>query len=323
MLRVLRQAETGLKSVDPEDITDRDWKLPADTVWIDLVTPTRAEELAVEANLGVNLPTREEMAEIEVSSRLYQDKGATFMIATLLTNSEGDQPRAVPVTFVLAQNRLITIRYDEPRAFSAFIAQVERTPDHEDTGVHVFLELIDAIVDRISDVLEGLSSQVEEISALIFGANRTGQLESILTRLGRVNMVMGKGRESLVSLARLLSFAALADEVQEKHECQEHLQSLQHDVQSLMDHVAYQNGNVTFLLDAALGFIGIEQNSISKIFSVASVLFLPATLIAGIYGMNFEHIPELHWLWGYPAAIGAMLVVMVAPLIWMRRRGWL
>ncbi len=323
MLRVLRQAEPGLKPVDPEDITDRDWRMPPDAVWIDLVSPTRAEELAMEASLGVNLPTREEMAEIEVSSRLYQEAGATFMIATLLTNSEGDQPRAVPVTFVLVQNRLVTIRYDEPRAFAAYAAQVERQPNAEDAGVHVFLELIDAIVDRISDVLETTSAQVEEISDSIFADKRTGKLEAILTRLGRVNGVMSKGRESLVSLARLLSFAALAGEVQSAHDCQEHLSSLQHDVQSLTDHVAYQNSNVTFLLDAALGFIGIEQNSISKIFSVVSVLFLPATLIAGIYGMNFEHMPELHVVWAYPVAIGAMAVVMLTPLIWMRRRGWL
>jgi magnesium transporter len=323
MLRVLRQSETGLRQVDPEDISDRDWQMPPDTVWIDLTHPNRPEELAMEAALGVNLPTREEMAEIEVSSRLYQDHGATFMIATLLTNAEGEQPRAVPVTFVLVKDKLVTIRYDEPRAFSAFAAQIERQPTPEHSGVHVFLGLIDAIVDRISDVLEHASEEVEEISRTIFDAQRKGRLEQILNRLGRVNMVMAKGRESLVSLARLTSFAALADEIEANKECQEHLTSLKSDVQSLTDHVAYQSGNITFLLDAALGFIGIEQNSLSKIFSVASVVFLPATLLAGIYGMNFEHMPELHEAWAYPLVLVAMVVVMVGPLIWMRRRGWL
>ena len=322
MLRVLRQSEGGLRTVESEDITDRDWVMPPDAVWIDLASPTRAEELAMEAALGVNLPTREEMAEIEVSSRLYQDHGATFMIATLLTNSE-TEPRAVPVTFVLAANRLVTIRYDEPRAFSAFVAQVERQPNPEHSGVHVFLGLMDAIIDRISDVLEHASEEVEQISRTIFDPQRKGKLEVILNRLGRANMIMAKGRESLVTLARLSSFAGLADEIEHSHDCQEHLSSLKSDVQSLTDHVAYQSGNITFLLDAALGFIGIEQNSISKIFSIASVVFLPATLLAGIYGMNFEHMPELRVAIAYPMALVAMLVVMVAPVIWMRRRGWL
>ena len=322
MLKVLRQSDNGLRAVEPEDITDRDWVMPPDTVWIDLSHPTRAEELAMEAALGVNLPTREEMAEIEVSSRLYQDKGATFMIATLLTNSEED-PRAVPVTFVLVRDQLVTIRYDEPRAFSAFISQMERQPNPEHSGAHVFMGLLEAIIDRISDVLEHASEEVEEISRTIFDPQRKGRLESILNRLGRVNMIMAKGRESLVTLARLASFAALADQIEASKDCQEHLGSIKSDIQSLTDHVAYQSGNITFLLDAALGFIGIEQNSLSKIFSVASVVFLPATLLAGIYGMNFDHMPELHQAIAYPLVLATMVVVMIGPLIWMKRRGWL
>jgi magnesium transporter len=323
MLRVLRQSEIGLRAVDTEDLSDRDWRMPADAVWIDLANPTRPEELAMESALGVNLPTREEMAEIEVSSRLYQERDATFMIATLLTNADTDRARAVPVTFVLVSDKLVTIRYDEPRAFAAFMAQLERQPNPEHSGVHVFLGLLDAIIDRISDVLEHASEEVEEISRTIFDPQRKGNLERILNRLGRVNMLMAKGRESLVSLARLTSFAALADQIEHSQECQDHLGTLKSDIQSLTDHVTYQGGNITFLLDAALGFIGIEQNSLSKVFSVASVVFLPATLLAGIYGMNFEHMPELRQPVAYPLALVAMLTVMVAPVVWMRRRGWL
>jgi magnesium transporter len=323
MLRVLRQSEVGVRPVAAQTIVDGEWTMPADAVWIDLASPSRQEELAMEAALGVNLPTRDEMAEIEVSSRLYQEHGATFMIATLLTNTEEDEPRAVPVTFVLVGGRLVTIRYDEPRAFAAFMAQVERQPNPESSGVHVFLGLLDAIIDRISDVLEHASEEVEQIARAIFHPRRKGNLESILHRLGRANMVMAKGRESLVTLARVTSFAALADEIETDRECKDHLTSLRSDVTSLTDHVAYQSGNITFLLDAALGFIGIEQNSLSKIFSVASVVFLPATLLAGVYGMNFEHMPELREPWAYPAVLVAMVVVMVVPVLWMRRRGWL
>lgn len=323
MLRVLSKSDYKVRTIDPEEITDRDWRLPADAVWIDLVSPSRAEELVMEAALGVNLPTREEMAEIEVSSRLYQDKGATFMIATLLANADGDQPKAVPVTFVIVSDHLVTIRYDEPRAFVAFASSVERQPDLAENGADAFVGLLDAIVDRISEVLEGASAEVESISGAIFSKHRVGALEDILERLGRVNMLAGKARESLVSLSRLLSYAALAPEMAAHKDCQDHLASLQHDVQSLTDHVGYQTSTVGFLLDAALGFIGIEQNSISKIFSVVSVLFLPATLIAGIYGMNFENIPELKQPLGYFFAIGAILLVMIIPLVWMRRRRWI
>jgi len=319
MLRVLRQGAPGF---EPGGHTP-DWRLPADAVWIELVDPTRAEEVAVEQSIGLLLPTREEMAEIEASSRLYQEDGGTFMTATILVNAEGELPTAAPVTFVLAGDKLVTIRYVEPRAFSVFAAQAERQPSLCPHGPQTFLGLLDAVVDRTADILERTASEVETQSRAIFVRPRGVAFEKILSRLGRAQNVYAKARDSLVSLARLLSFASLAEQFEGDRELRDHLKSLQRDVQSITDHSSYLSGNITFLLDAALGFINIEQNQIFKIFSVFSVVFLPPTLIAGIYGMNFLHMPELSWKEGYPMALGLMLVAALAPLIWFRRKGWL
>jgi magnesium transporter len=319
MLKVLRTSVPGLQvAEDVEGLT-----LGDDVVWIDLAHPTRQEELAVERALGVELPTREEMAEIEPSSRLYQDGDATVLIATIVTNSDSGQPVTSPVTFVLTGHRLVTIRYAEPRAFAVYAAQLERQPETSGRGVHVFLELLDAVVDRLADILERTSDEVEATSQDVFSGRRNSSFETIIDRLGRSQVVDSKVRDSLVSLARMISFGSLADQIEADQDCVDHLNSLHRDVISLTDHCTYQSGNITFLLDAALGLINIEQNAILKRFSVFSIAFIPPTLIAGIYGMNFEHMPELKWMAGYPWALILMAIGMLGPLLFFRWRRWL
>ncbi len=319
MLLILRRDGTAIEPVE----ADRDWRLPDDAVWVDLVQPTREEELAIEAAVGLELPTREEMAEIEISSRLYQENAATFMIATLLCGADELSPVLGPVTFVLAGERLITIRYVEPRVFAAFAAQSVRQPGLRRNGVSMFLGLLEAVVDRAADRLEHLSAEVERIAATIFRQERGANFKPILNRLAQCQSVNGKGRESLVSLSRLISFAMLASQIEQNREVRDELRSLQRDVQSLTEHASYVSGNLSFLLDAALGFINIEQNEITKIFSIAAVVFLPPTLIAGWYGMNFKHMPELGWPIAYPLTVLAMLLSAILPIWWFRRKGWL
>lgn len=318
MLRVLHSDGGGLKSVDPAD-----WALTDSVAWIDLVSPSRDEELAAERALGVQLPTREEMAEIEVSSRLYREDGATFMTAFVLVGADGEDPALAPITFVLAKGRLATVRYVEPRAFIAFAAQAERDADFCAGGVDAFLSLIDALVDRLADILEKTSAEVEEISAAIFNPARTGGFKPLLRRLGRGQSITAKARGSLVSLARLVSFASLSDEIAAGDDHRGRLRSLQRDVQSLTDHSAYLTENITFLLDSAVGLINTDQNEIMKVFSVWAVVLMPPTLIGSIYGMNFHHMPELRSVIGYPMALLAMALSMLGPLWWLRRKGWL
>ena len=315
MLNVLRRGSHGFEKPAPAP----GWAPPEDAIWIDLVAPTREEEVAVEQALGLDLPTREEMAEIEPSSRLYQDNGATFMTASLLARRE-DRRADSPVTFVLAKGLLVTLRYDELRAFQLFS---ERAANLEArTGTTVLFGLLDAVIERLADLLEHSGQEVEAVSEAIFRRPKGAQFEALLTDLARAQSLTSLARTSLVSLARVFSFAALAHEITEDHECQAHLRTLQRDNQSLTEHAGAQSGHIQFLLDAALGLINIEQNGIIKFFSVAAVILMPPTLVASIYGMNFHHMPELDWPFGYPMALSFMLLSGLLPYLYFKRRGW-
>jgi magnesium transporter len=319
MLRLLRRHQARLEPVE----AGQGWALPADIVWLDMANPTRDEELAVEAALGLLLPTQHDMQEIETSSRLYQEHGATFLTAVVLAHAK-ENPVLVPVTFVLFQERLVTIRYDQPSAFELYSSQLVHEPEACEDGADVFLGLLGAIVDRVADILEETSAEVENVSQEIFRRpGKTEAFSALLSRLGRAQSVDAKARASLISLTRILGYSSVAEVFAGERDQKGRLRSLQRDVQSLADHGGRLSGDITFLLDAALGLINVEQNAIIKIFSVASVVFLPPTLVASIYGMNFRHMPELDWLAGYPFAIGLMVVSMLIPLWWFRRKGWL
>jgi magnesium transporter len=319
MLQILRRDGTSLETIQAAP----GWRMPEDAVWVELVDPTRSEELAVESAVGLELPTREEMHEIEASSRLYQEHSATFLIAMVLYGTDTERPMLGPVTFVLAGERLITIRYVQPRVFAAFQAKALRQPDLKRHGVALFLGLLEAIVDRTADYLERVAGEVDLINQDIFQQAQRASFRPILNRLAKCQSGNGKGRESLVSLSRVISFAMLAGQIADNRDARDELRSLQRDVQSLTEHASYVSGNLSFLLDAALGFINIEQNEIAKIFSIASVVFLPPAVIAGWFGMNFKHMPELDLPWAYPVALLAMLLSAIAPLWWVKRKGWL
>lgn len=325
MLRVYTLANARFEPIDPSAGAP----FPPDTVWIDLFNPTQDEEHFSEKQLGIFLPTREEMQEIEASSRLYQEDGAMFMTASVLYATETDAPGTAPITFVLKGQTLITIRYAEPKSFAGFIAHAERQPMLCPTGSATLIGLLEAIVDRTADILERVASEVDALSQRIFKVHEAvhkrttnEELEANLKLIGRSQNLVSKVRESLVSLARLLSFLSVGDATKDKA-FRTHLKSLSRDVLSLTDHATYLGSNITFLLDASMGMINIEQNAIIKIFSVAAVVFLPPTLVASIYGMNFTNMPELQWLFGYPWAIALMILSAVLPYLWFKQKGWL
>jgi magnesium transporter len=304
-----------------------DEPLPAETVWIDLVGPTPDEERRVEALLGVEVPTREEMQEIEVSSRLYQENGVLYMTATVLCKSQSERPEATAVSFILAGDRLVTVRYAEPQPFTLFSARCQRAPGAYARGDTVLAGLLDALIDRIADVLEHIGLEVDDISHEIFEhSSKTGRgdFQDILRRLGLRGDLTSKVRESLVGVGRLLIFLSQASTAQKiGKDLRNRLRTMSRDVRSLTDHASFLSGKINFLLDATLGMINIEQNAIIKIFSVVAVVFLPPTLIASIYGMNFGYIPELHWTFGYPLALLLMLASAITPYLYFKRRGWL
>ena len=303
--------------------------LPERAVWLDLVFPNDQEDKAVEALLGVEVPTREEMQEIEVSSRLYVENGARYMTASLICHSETEMPRLTPVTFVLAGHRLLTVRYDEPRPFALVVAKLARVCPHTVSGESIFLYLLDAVIDRAADILEKNASDVDTVSHQIFEptsrrSRRTPLYNHIMRVIGRKGDLASKVRESLVSIGRLVLFLANeADALKWPKERRAQLKVMQRDVQSLTDHATYLTNKVQFLMDAMLGMVTIEQNNIIKIFSVASVALMPPTLIASIYGMNFKHMPELEWVYGYPFALALMLLAGALPYSYFKWKRWL
>jgi magnesium transporter len=303
--------------------------IPTDAVWIDLYDPSKEEERLVEAALGIEAPTREEMQEIEVSNRLYTEGGAVFMTATILSRMDTDQPMSGPMTFVLAKTTLLTIRYSEPRPFAHFTVRAQRAASGYVTGPLIMLGLIESLVNRMADVLEGVGNDIDTLSREIFDADarraRSQDFKAVLRRLGRKGDLASKVRESLVSIARLSHFAMESIDVAhlpEGKDIRNRVKALDKDVVSLLDHTNYLSSKINFLLDATLGLINIEQNGIIKLFSVVSVGLMPPTLIASIYGMNFKVMPELEWTLGYPVAVALMVVSAIGPLVYFRRKGW-
>jgi len=295
-------------------------------MWIDMVSPTPDEIHSVEQSLGLEIPTREEMEEIELSSRLYEENGALFMTAPVLYNATTEAPATSAVTFILTRTTLVTLRYANPVPIQAFARRCERLPGLMASPEVVLLGLLEQIVDRLADIMEATTVNLESVSHRVFPKTRRsgksgGDYEEILRELGHAADLATKAKESLLGLHRLTLF--LSTQARLKKNPQARLKTLSRDIASISEHGNFLANKVTFLLDATLGLINIEQNNIVKIFTVASVAFLPPTLIASIYGMNFHILPELDWEFGYPFAISLMVLSAVLPFWYFRRRGWL
>ena len=298
-------------------------------VWFDLVTPTLPEDKLVERTLGIAVPTREEMQEIEVSSRLYTENGARYMTATLMCQSDTATPKTTPVTFILAGHKLVTVRYDEPRPFTLIGNKLARQCPPAVSGETILMDLLDAVIDRAADILERAGTEIDKVSHDIFEpegrrVDRTITYRYILKTIGRKGDLTSKVRESLVSIGRLVLYLANeADAMKWPKEMRAQVKLMQRDVQSLSDHATYLGNKVTFLLDAMLGVMSVEQNNIIKIFSIAAVVLLPPTLVATVYGMNFKRMPELEWAYGYPFALLLMVLAAVLPYFFFKWKRWL
>jgi len=297
-------------------------------VWLDLLNPSPEEEGRVEDLLGIDIPTREEMKEIEDSSRLYSRNGAHFMTAMMVTRLDTSWPVTSYVTFVLATNKLVTVRYSEPSSFAIFAKRAKAGEVECTSALDVFVGLVEQIIDRVADVIERMQGDIDGLSETVFGAadgrSPVSGRDAALKIVGRQGDLTTRARESLVSFARLLGyFSSVCQKNGEAMPLRGRVETAIRDINSLTDHLNYLNGQITFLLDATLGFINIDQNRIIKIISVVSLVFTPPTLIASIYGMNFHIIPELSWDWGYPYALLLMLLTAVLPLWYFRNKGWL
>jgi magnesium transporter len=252
------------------------------------------------------------------------------MAAVLRKNGE---PTTTPLGFVVAAERLITIRFEDLPAFASFGQDIKTEGGVHPSSAGAFVSLLEAMVDRMADALEQAGGELDEVSRRVFSADETkgaksrpahdeNALRETLRRIGRAGDVVSKIRDSLMGVGRIVAFASGRNLDWMPAEVKPELETLRLDVLSLNDYDAYLTTKVQFLLDATLGLINIEQNNIIKVLTVVSVVGVPPTLVASWYGMNFKHIPELDWSFGYPYAIVLAIVSAILPLIWLRLKGW-
>ncbi len=319
-------ARTGAIRETPADLVEA--ALPPEVVWIDLLKPSPSETEYVERVSGLRLPDFAALSEIETSSRLRAEDEVLFLSAPLVHRAIAAEPTSTPVGFVLAPQLLITVRFEPLTAFNTF------APTARGTAPEVFTGLVEAIVDRIADVLEHIAAELDGLSHRLFRPGRVdpgnrrrpareaADLRVILRRVGANGDLASKIRDSLLGLARIVPYVATLEADQLPEMVQHRLETMRHDIASLSDYDGHILNKVQLLLDATLGLINIEQNDIIKVLTIVSVVGVPPTLVASMYGMNFKYMPELAWSWGYPYGLALIAISAVAPLLWFKWRGW-
>jgi magnesium transporter len=295
-----------------------------------MLDPTDQERLNVSEQYKIEVPSRETLAEIEASSRLFSRNNLVCVSMPLLPAKETDDPTPPPLGFVLSPELLVTVRFSEVLGFAPVTALFETTAAPT-TSVDTFVLLLEAMVDVGADVLERSAHDVAIISRRSFRqyatADRrkdksTGTLRATLTEVGSTGEHLSQVRETLLGLQRIASFVPDAAREWLPKEASVRLHTVVRDLQSLADFETHLSNKVQFLLDAVLGFISTEQNDIFKVLTIASVVGIPPMLIASIYGMNFRNMPELSWAWGYPFGLALILFSTIVPILWFKSRGW-
>jgi magnesium transporter len=326
----------GVKSPGGEQgYLERHVQLPGEAIcpealWIDLIEPTREEDHLVEARLNIEIPTRDEMRDIEPSSLLYTENGARYMTARILCHSDTETPKLVPISFILTDKVLVTVRYDEPRSFQMFASRAIKPGGCVSQPEAVLDGLIETVIDRAAEILRRVGDDIELTSRNVFErdagtAERGDAYQQVIRSLGRSGDLISNARESMVSLERMLLYlSANMQRPQRASGFQAEWRTAVRDVQSIEEHANFLNSKISFILEATLGLVSIEQNKIIKLFSVMSVVMMPPTLIASIYGMNFKKwMPELEWEWGYPLALAFMAAAAAIPYLYFKRKRWL
>lgn len=319
MLRIFANQNQYLHEIDLNSA------IQSEAVWIDLCYPTADEERQIEQWLGINVPTREDIEEIEISNTQYQENGTVYMTATLMTQSEAFEPEIHPVSFILLRNTLITVRYAEPKTFQLYVQKIH-TGLAAVSGQDVLIDLLEILIGRSADSLEKTGHLIDDIIKKTFRPTATKNpvpFKDILQQVATCGDLISKIREQLVTLSRLIGYVEKTSFYKDDMSSIQRFDILLKDTTSLRDYASFLSDKVTFSLDATMGMINIEQNATIKIFSVAAVIFLPPTLIASIYGMNFHHMPELDWRYGYPLAISLMLLSAWLPYRFFKKKGWL
>jgi magnesium transporter len=306
-------------------LSDRSLERLDEAVWIDLQSPSEDEAAEVELATGLKVPSREDVSAIEASSRLQRVGRALYLSAPLL--AAGEATHLSPVGFVLTPERLITLRFDNLVAFDLAAGHMEG--DRDLTGFGAFTCLFESIVDKLADGLEVLGAELDHTSHGVFhqksyrrgAANEIHQRQT-LAKVGRMGERLSQIRSVLLNVGRIVPFVLEVCPGETAEPILARLKAVRQDIASLNDYEAHLTNKVQFLLDAVLGFISISQNDIFKFLTVWSIVGIPPTLVAGIYGMNFKSMPELNWAWGYPFGWAMIVVSALIPLAWFKWKGW-
>jgi magnesium transporter len=300
-------------------------------VWIDLISSGPAEVERTLAATGLRIPTEADVSEIENSSRLAIHDGVLYLSLQLISMRNGGA-RGVSAGFVLSPERLITVRFAPSAIFDHFCAHAAADESGHDSAAHIFVGLLEAIVDRQADALELLRNDMETLSHRIFamGLERSGgrkqedaTLRQTLGELGRISDLISHVRDTQTGAARIVPFVLAMTSGWLPKDLVPRLKTLRQDIASIRDFETHLTNKLQFLLDATLGFINIAQNNVMKVLAVASVIGIPPVAIAGIYGMNFKFMPELEWTYGYVWGLGLIAVTTLIPLVVLRVKKWI
>jgi magnesium transporter len=301
-----------------------------DAAWVDLIDPTDEERAAFETAFGLRVPKKDELAEIETTSRLRIESDALYLTAPLIFVADNEPWIPFPTGFVLSKRVLATVRFAKSTAFETVIKELGSTTECEPSLA--FVRLLEVLVDRLADLLENTSRDLDDASHVIFrqgGTKRrmlsreTAMLRQLMIRTGRTSERMSRIQYTLVCLDRMAKFTV--DRAREwiTPDLANRLHVASSDISSLTQFAEGIVSRVQLLQDAASGIINIDQNDVMKVLTIASVVGIPPVLVVGIYGMNFKNMPELNWTWGYPYALVLIVLTALAPLIWFKWKDWI
>ncbi len=295
-------------------------------VWVDLYRPVPPQVAAVEA-LGIVLPTLEQMSEIEISNRLYR-LGLQDYMTVMLPGVTPDGVRIVsPVTFILSTDRLVTLRHHAPRPFAIYPGRADTKAAGVKSADRVFLGLVEEIVARLADLLEASDRGLEDAGrGILSGSGKHGQddMQAVLDRIAIEAETLSRVRLALMTLERALTyFTVRVVRKREDKTLADLVKAELRDIAALTEHVDFVAARMGQISDAALGRINLAQNATVRLLSVVAALFLPPTLIASVYGMNFADMPELEAPYAYPLALGAMAASALLTYLYFKWKKWL
>jgi len=317
MLRLFVKEKQGIKIENIEDFS-KTFPNKEDVLWIDLLLPTEEEIKWVERNFHVEFPSKQETQEIEISSRYWEDEESITINAYFLI-TEKEHVFNETVTFILKGHLLVTVRYRDLRTFREMVQRLLKNPRYYEDGYYILAGIMEIRIDTDADTLEFITKEISKLSKIVFtGIDITEQILETISYYEDFNMTI---RENLIDKQRILS--SLLKSYKIPKEVREELRIMIKDINSLIDYTTFNFERLDYLQNTFLGLLNIEQNQVIKIFTIMSVIFLPPTLIASIYGMNFQYMPELTWKYGYPLALIMMVISAIIPLVVFKKKGWL